>query len=164
MDSDAVREAVLRGLRQSGNATEGSFADDVRGFVHAVDWTEPWLKGLLGLHLSVWAVVIVTRRVNELQMALLVAILGAVYGAERLNALGAAHWREFATQDYFDERGVFVALLYCTPLLLAAGFILLNALRTTARLLVEVKRRELRANAKARAKGGGGEGGSKKKD
>jgi len=91
-------------------------------------------------------------------------------------------------------------------LLLAAGFILLNALRTTARLLVEVrrlpaashaqrtrnaerplsalrlgrpssanlatrhcvatqvKRRELRANAKARAKGGGGEGGSKKKD
>ena len=60
-----------------------------------------------------WAVVIVTRRVNELQMALLVAILGAVYGAERLNALGAAHWREFATQDYFDERGVFVALLYC---------------------------------------------------
>ena len=69
--------------------------------------------GLLGLHLSVWAVVIVTRRVNELQMALLVAILGAVYGAERLNALGAAHWREFATQDYFDERGVFVALLYC---------------------------------------------------
>jgi len=49
-------------------------------------------------------------------------------------------------------------------LLLAAGFILLNALRTTARLLVEVKRRELRANAKARAKGGGREGGSKKKD
>ena len=45
MDSGAVREAVLRGLRQSGNATEGSFADDVRGFVHAVDWTEPWLKG-----------------------------------------------------------------------------------------------------------------------
>ena len=40
-----VMNQFARGLRQSGNATEGSFADDVRGFVHAVDWTEPWLKG-----------------------------------------------------------------------------------------------------------------------
>ena len=45
MNQFAVHELVRRGLRQSGNATEGSFADDVRGFVHAVDWTEPWLKG-----------------------------------------------------------------------------------------------------------------------
>ena len=36
-----------------------------------------------------------------------------VYSAEWLNRLGAAHWREFATQDYFDKSGVFVGATFC---------------------------------------------------
>lgn len=82
-------------------------------------------------------------------MALLCAVLGAVYFAERINGLAAEHWRAFASQNYFDNRGVFVAVLYCTPLLCAAFFILINALRTTAALLVQVKRKELQVKNKA---------------
>jgi hypothetical protein len=111
----------------------------------------------------VWATVLMTRRHNELQMALLVAVLGAVYGAERLNSLAAERWRDFATQNYFDDHGVFVAVLYCAPLLFAAFFILINALRGAASMLVTVKRQELRHNACARKAGavsGGGGGGA----
>jgi hypothetical protein len=117
-------------------------------------------------HAAVWTTVFLTRRRNELQMALLVVVLGAVYSAERINGLAAEHWRAFARQNYFDHRGVFVAVLYCTPLLCAAFFILINALRTTAELLVQVKRKELqvkrKASRRAAAEGGGAGHESKK--
>lgn len=88
-------------------------------------------------------------------MTLLAAVLFAVYMAERINALAAAHWREFVGQNYFDSRGVFISIMYCTPLLFAAFFILINALRTTSMLLVQVKRKELKARNKATKKAGG---------
>ena len=111
-----------------------------------------------------WLVVVATRRHNELQMALLVAVLGATYFAERINGIAAARWKDFARQNYFDSRGVFVAVMYCTPMLCAAFFILINALRTTATLLVQVKRKELQVHAKARRKAEKGGGGEAKKE
>jgi hypothetical protein len=104
--------------------------------------------------MAVWAIVLLTRRQNELQMALLATVLAGVYFAERLNGLAAEHWRVFARQNYFDHRGVFIVVLYCTPLLCAAFFILINALRTTAGLLVQVKRKELQVKHKTSRRAG----------
>ena len=75
-----------------------------------------------------------------------------VYSAQWINAAGAAHWKEFADQNYFDERGVFISVVYSTPLLLAAFFLLLCALRTSAVLLVEVKKKQFKQERKAKHK------------
>jgi hypothetical protein len=47
MDAQAMEAAILRQIKGMGNmtGTGGSFMDDVQGFLHAIDWTEPFLKG-----------------------------------------------------------------------------------------------------------------------
>jgi len=142
---EQLEAAMLRSLRQNQSMVERTFYDDVVGFYHAVDWTESWLVALGGFHLVVWALVLLTWRSNEAQMVLLISLLALVYSAEWLNSLGSRHWKEFATQDYFDRGGVFIAAVYCAPMLLAAFVILVNALRSAAHMLVKVKRLEVRA-------------------
>jgi hypothetical protein len=44
MDPTAIEAAVMRGIK-SNLTNIGSFSEDVQGFYHAIDWTEPWLKG-----------------------------------------------------------------------------------------------------------------------
>jgi hypothetical protein len=63
-------------------------------------------------------VVMATRRMFKTQVALLLMMTGAARCAETLNSLGAAHWRSFATQDYFDPRGVFLSVLFSGPIVL----------------------------------------------
>lgn len=46
MDAEAMEAALLQKIKGMGNMTgSGSFTDDVQGFLHAIDWTEPFLKG-----------------------------------------------------------------------------------------------------------------------
>ena len=58
-----------------------------------------------------------------------------VYFAERLNRLGARHWRSFAGQDYFDPHGVFASALLSAPLLLVMFVILVGAVGGCDRLI-----------------------------
>ena len=131
-----------------------------------MDWSETWLLWLLGFHASVWLFVILTRRFNEVQMVLLLSIralrrrpvarsghalhaptrarlpvapVGLVYFAETINRLAGENWESFAGQQYFDARGVFVSVVFSVPLLFAAFFILINALRGAVKLLIEVR-------------------------
>ena len=78
--------------------------------------------------------------------------VGLIYCAERLNRLASENWKEFALQNYFDERGVFVSVMLSAPLLCVAFFILLNALRGAATLLIEVKKLEFKQDARKKAK------------
>ena len=157
--------ASLRQMRQ--NATQGSFVDDVLGFYHAIDWSERWLLALLCFHLCVWLVVVGTRRHNTVQMVLLVALLAVVRSAEWINGVAGRHWELFASQQYFDKHGVFVSVMLSVNLLLAAFFILGNALRASVAMLIEVKKKEFKHEAKRKAKaaagGAGGGGGEAKK-
>ena len=95
-----------------------------------------------------------------------------------LNSLGARHWEEFATQNYFDvrrpaaalpparcwlspallaqEHGVFASTVFSAPLLLVAFVIMAMSLRNTAEMLVVVKRAELQREMAQRGGGGGG--------
>ena len=128
------------------------FYNDMMGFAHAIDWTERWLIGLGAFHFLVLLLVVALRHSQDAQMVMLVTILSLVYSAEWLNGLAGRHWQGFAGQNYFDKRGVFVSVMFSAPLLSAAFFVLLNALRAASSLLIKVKRKELRAKAKAKAK------------
>ena len=46
---------------------------------------------------------------SSIQIALFLFIAAAVRAAETINAYASVHWREFATQNYFDRRGVFAS-------------------------------------------------------
>lgn len=83
---------------------------------------------LLNLHVAVWIVAVATRTRPNFQIGLFLAICAAVYAAQFLNAYGARHWRALGlTQNYFDDRGVFISFLYSLPLLSAAGFQMVRA-------------------------------------
>lgn len=133
-----------------------SFKADVLGFYHAVDWTESWLRMLGAFHIIVWTLAVGLRHYDNVQMVLLLTILAVVYGAESLNRYAGEHWQDFAGQNYFDKRGVFISVVFSTPLLACAMFVLLNALRSASKLLVQVKRKEFKAEARKRKKEGGG--------
>lgn len=68
--------------------------------------------------------------------------------AERINQYGHANWEEFATQNYFDERGVFLSIMLCAPLLLNSMMMMLLFLREASSLLIQVKTSELKAKKK----------------
>lgn len=126
------------------------FYNDIMGFAHAVDWNERWLWGLGAFHALAWVFAFAFRKSHDAQMVILLVILGLVYCAEWINTLAREHWQSFAGQDYFDKRGVFVSVMFSANLLIVALFVLINALRTASSLLVKVKRKEIRANARAK--------------
>ena len=98
-----------------------TFYEDAMGFYHAVRWGEPWVAGLLAFHVAYLALVVATRRNQNVQFALFLCTCAAVYAAQPLNGLLHRHWQRLGfTQDYFDPRGVFMSCLYSGPLLLVA--------------------------------------------
>jgi hypothetical protein len=70
--------------------------------------------------------------------------VGLVFCAERINSLGSEYWEKFSTQNYFDERGVFISTLYSVPLILNAVLILGLFLVDTAKLLILVKVKQIK--------------------
>lgn len=103
---------------------------------------------------------------------------GAVSGvllAERINGYLAFNWESFASQNYFDPHGVFIAVLWSGPLLLISMLIVVsvasslsstwaspppsllenpflspqvNTLLTLVKLIIQWKRAELRHRAR----------------
>ncbi|KAJ7523306.1 hypothetical protein O6H91_18G045900 [Diphasiastrum complanatum] len=77
----------------------------ILGFIHAVDWTEPWIICVLVFHLFLLVLVVKSRKHVNVQMAIfLFGVLG-VYCAEYLNTLLSRNWTHFARQQYFDPFG-----------------------------------------------------------
>lgn len=68
--------------------------------------------------------------------------------AEKLNDYGSENWEQFASQNYFDNRGVFVSLMISAPLLFISACMLVAIVREASSLLIDVKTREFKAKAK----------------
>lgn len=130
----------------------GPAYDQFLGFFHAIDWKEPWLMGLLGFHVLLLLIVIFSKRHVNFQMCLFILALSGVYLAERLNRFLGAHWKSFATQNYFDPYGLFLSVLWSGPLLIVAMLILINTLFSLCNLIVRWKRAELRHRARLEKK------------
>ena len=71
-------------------------------------------------------------------------IAAVVRSAEWLNGLGAVHWENFASQNYFDKGGIFIGIMLCGPLLLDCMMMLVMFVAEASQLLVNVKREELK--------------------
>lgn len=147
--------SIVQGLSTSLRMQWGEFKQNggfwypVLAFVHAVDWTEPWLIGLMAFHLVLLVVAIATRKQGNTQAVLFFGTLVSVYFAERLNSFLLRHWRSFATQPYFDSHGVFISTVWSGPLLLISTVILLNSMVMMTQMMIKWKRAELKHKARA---------------
>lgn len=126
--------------------------ENIQAFKAAINWTEPFILFLLGFHLIISIAAILSTKRGGLRSRMIVMgiIFITVRLAEKLNDYGANEWERFASQNYFDSRGVFVSLMLSAPLLVVSACMLIAIIREASMLLIEVKKHELRAKAKAR--------------
>eukprot|EP01063_Lacrimia_lanifica_P022688 TRINITY_DN30214_c0_g1_i1.p1 TRINITY_DN30214_c0_g1~~TRINITY_DN30214_c0_g1_i1.p1 ORF type:complete len:198 (+),score=69.11 TRINITY_DN30214_c0_g1_i1:57-650(+) len=148
-------EVSLEGLQKMTSEASSQFMGEVNGFISAVDWSEPWLMGLLAVHALVWGAflfscVVTTSAEYKMGFFMLIAVLCGSAGY--LNALGAAHWRSFANIDYFDDSGLFLAVMWCAPMLLLLFCCLLQLLFEAAKMMVKVKVSQLKQRKRAEQK------------
>ncbi|KAK2972657.1 hypothetical protein RJ640_003430 [Escallonia rubra] len=118
------------------------------GFFHAIDWKEPWLMSLILFYVVLLLVTFLSRKNINFQMCLFLFALGSVYLAERLNSFLGNNWKSFAGQNYFDQHGLFLSVLWSGPLLVIAIIILVNTLFSLCQLIVRWKKAELRHRAR----------------
>lgn len=159
MDLDGLRAQMLRKMFPNGTGgvrpQRGGSSDlypVLMGFLHAVNWREPGVWGPLVFYLVLLIAAVATRNRWGVQLSIFLFSCGAVAVAPLFNKYARAHWRELGyTQNYFDERGIFVITLHCTPLLIIAFVQLLMSFFSAASLLVKAKRMEIQRARKKQA-------------
>ncbi|CAG9465711.1 unnamed protein product [Pedinophyceae sp. YPF-701] len=134
----------------------GHLRDVAGSFFRSVDWGERWLLGLFAAEAALLLLVLATRRHGVVQAAIFAACAATVHNAERINAWLAARWRAFAGGPYFDERGRFLGLVLCLPLLVVMAAQLGLYLTYVGREMVRAKRLQLRHEARAQQRREGG--------
>ncbi|GKY93261.1 hypothetical protein MPSEU_000293700 [Mayamaea pseudoterrestris] len=145
-----MAEQVLGGILQGQNGPT-TFKEQVDAFRYAINWTEPLLTSIIGFQVVMFLLTLwVSRRGRSMEVRLILMVLvGAlVKGAQRLNSYGAQHWEKVATQNYFDQGGIFMTILVCAPLLVDCFIMLACFLREAASLLVQVKTAEIKKKRK----------------
>jgi len=130
----------------------GLFRDAVLSFFHAVDWSERWILALLGFHLLMFLFLFVTRKNMSMQIFAFFFVLLLNFFAPLFNDWARENYRLFARQNYFGRSGSFLAITLSGPLIFQAIFIVVNFLVELGRLLVLVKRRQIREKQAAQAK------------
>merc|ERR1712079_290143 len=92
----------------------------------------------------VFVIVVANRQRSERLAAVFMVNTALLFGAERINGLAARHWKSFATQQYFDPAGAFMMVMVGMPMLVCQLVILVFLLREAAKMVIKVKRLELR--------------------
>jgi hypothetical protein len=131
----------LGDILQGQGAPSGP-VEQFHAFRHAITWSEPFILSLVAFQiLMILACLFVSRKNRSMASRLIVMVfIGiTVRMGERLNRLGARHWQSFSTQNYFDQRGIFVSVMLCAPLLMDCLLMLFCYLREASQLLVQVK-------------------------
>lgn len=112
-------------------------------FTAAINWEQPWIRGLLAFHVLNLLFFIVTRNSIDWQTGQFVFICLVVMFSERINSYCSDNFASFSDQNYFDAKGAFMGLMFSGPLLLVCFFQLFNFLRLASSALIRAKRLEL---------------------
>ncbi|KAG1659797.1 Transmembrane protein 18 [Nymphon striatum] len=121
--------------------------DEINGvwtFLMSIDWSDPWLRVLIGLHILILTITILTRHRSNIQASLFFVLLLLVYFSEHINKLGARHWKYFSREQYFDSKGLFISFVFSAPLLINCLIMVANWTYQSANLLVCVKQKQLK--------------------
>jgi hypothetical protein len=121
--------------------------EQIDAFRHAITWTEPFIVGIIVFQIVMLGLSFYVARRDvgltpRIVMLLLIGVL--VRSAEYMNKEASIRWDSFCTQNYFDQRGIFISIFLSGPLLLDSMIMLLFFLREAAQLLVQVKTAEIK--------------------
>uniref|UniRef100_A0A8C8HCU1 Transmembrane protein 18 n=1 Tax=Oncorhynchus tshawytscha TaxID=74940 RepID=A0A8C8HCU1_ONCTS len=114
----------------------------------SIQWSEPWLIGLLGFHAVCLLATLLTRRFYRVQICQFLVMVCMVYSAEYLNEVAAMNWRSFSKFQYFDSNGMFISLVYSIPLLLNTIIIVASWVYRTFSTMIELKTLQLKRKAR----------------
>lgn len=98
-------------------AAPESFREHLEAFLSAVDFSEPFILFTLAFHVLVFLLVIRTREYIKVQYFIFMGCLGICIYLEKLNVYFNENWRNYASQNYFDESGAFMSIFYGIPIL-----------------------------------------------
>eukprot|EP01111_Echinosteliopsis_oligospora_P013817 TRINITY_DN5050_c0_g1_i1.p1 TRINITY_DN5050_c0_g1~~TRINITY_DN5050_c0_g1_i1.p1 ORF type:complete len:185 (-),score=25.31 TRINITY_DN5050_c0_g1_i1:40-561(-) len=121
-------------------------------FYHMVEWKDPMIVAILCFHVMTLMTVAATRKHINFQSVLFFVLITIAYGVQYANSYLAEHWERFTNRNYFDKNGLFLSIMFSAPVLLSCFFLLINFIRESFGLLIELKTRELRQKKKAAAK------------
>lgn len=128
--------------------------ENLQAFQAAINWREPFILSILAFHILTLFVCYYVRKYGGMasRLILLVALSLMVRSAEWANKKCAAHWHLFATQNYFDPRGIFAGIFLSFPLLLLAFGMLLSYLMEARQLMRDLQGIKLERHKKKRSK------------
>jgi hypothetical protein len=116
-----LEEQLIGMMKATAKIPEGML-EEWQAFSSAINWHERWIQGLIAFHIFMWILIIISRRNMTMQSCMFLVICGLVYASEPLNTYCRINWPLFATQNYFDEHGVFAGIMFAGPLLLLLMF------------------------------------------
>lgn len=141
-----IADDVTSNIMAGQVSPQGPF-EHLDAFRSAITWSEKFIIGLVCFQIFMFLTCLYISRKNSgliPRASLLVFIAVVVRSGEWLNEQGQTHWEQFATQDYFDKRGIFISITLAGPLLLDSLMMLIIYLSEASKLLVEVKRNEFK--------------------
>lgn len=121
-----IESSMMQYVKESYKSPESSW-DHLQAFASAINWQEKFVIGLLCFHAIIFLLFLIFRRNVDFQFGIFIIIAGSVYMSERINRWCGEHWRDFATQNYFDKAGVFSGIMFSGPLLAIATFQLVRS-------------------------------------
>ncbi|KAM4043391.1 transmembrane protein 18 [Anomaloglossus baeobatrachus] len=104
-----------------------------------IDWSEPWIIGLLGFHLLCFILTCVSFRFYKFQIAHFLFMVVLVSSAEYINEVAALNWKLYSRQQYFDSSGMFISLTFSAPLLCNTIIIVVHWVYKTLSVMTELK-------------------------
>lgn len=149
-------------MEMDPNLIEVNEITDILSFLKSIDWTnEFWLVYVGIFHISISVLCffislnlqvilfsllckysIYSMIINLNKLSLLLVVL--VYFSEFLNELAAKNSYRFAKQQYFDSNGLFISIIFCSPILINCIFILARWLMLSYELITKVKTAQLK--------------------
>jgi transmembrane protein 18 len=73
-----------------------------------------------------------------------------VFFSEYLNEFAAQNAHKFSHQQYFDSNGIFISIIFCSPILINCIFILARWLMLSFDLMTNLKKAQLKQEARRR--------------
>ncbi|XP_013111510.1 transmembrane protein 18 isoform X2 [Stomoxys calcitrans] len=116
----------------------------MRKIMFTIDWWDPWLIGLIMMHILTTTTTLMTRNNTNFQIFLFLILLSAVYFSESINEYAAMNWRSFSKQQYFDSNGLFISTVFSIPILLNCMILIGAWLYNSTQMMAKLKVAQLK--------------------
>lgn len=127
----AVEENLKKMMEETSKAPKDIY-EQWCAFSSAINWREHLIIGLLIFHAALFLLVLITRKSFSFQVFIFLFVCILVFVSERVNTVASLEWKSFATQNYFDSRGVFMGIFFNAPLLCILFFQMVSIVHNIA--------------------------------